>query len=277
MKNLNKLSEPKMISFSEVKNLAAKYGVPRETIEKDYCLTWVLLGMAKLKIASELIFYGGTALKKIYFDDYRFSYDLDFILLHLEVNELLENFAKVFTYLKKKANLKCELNPERVWREGGRSKFPLAYDGFAQIGGIKEVEVDVVKLTETEITKPIKERKILTQYSDLKDASAKLRVYSLEAIATDKLVTVLDTSRSEPRDLYDLWYLLKRGRLNLKVICDNFEKKCGYKIPIQTIKEEIRTPFYRKRWEKRLKDQIHNLPSIDEVIAEMNTLLEKFA
>ncbi len=48
-------------------------------MEQDYVLSWVLAGISKVEVLSEtLVFKGGTALKKCYFDDYRFSEDLDF-------------------------------------------------------------------------------------------------------------------------------------------------------------------------------------------------------
>jgi len=53
--------------------------VPMHVIEKDYALSYALAGMAKQpELFHSLIFKGGTALKKIFFGDYRFSEDLDF-------------------------------------------------------------------------------------------------------------------------------------------------------------------------------------------------------
>jgi len=54
-------------------------GLSWETIERDYILSWILAGVAvNEKLQNKLIFKGGTALKKCYFGDYRFSEDLDF-------------------------------------------------------------------------------------------------------------------------------------------------------------------------------------------------------
>jgi len=52
-----------------------------KTIEKDYVLSWLLVGMSKTKLNEVLAFKGGTALKKIYIKNFRFSEDLDFTLL----------------------------------------------------------------------------------------------------------------------------------------------------------------------------------------------------
>jgi len=47
---------------------------PMYVIEKDYALSYVLAGIAReSKLSHSLIFKGGTALKKLFFWDYRFS------------------------------------------------------------------------------------------------------------------------------------------------------------------------------------------------------------
>ena len=54
-------------------------GLPWEIIERDYILSWVLAGIGvNEKLQNALIFKGGTALKKCYFGEHRFSEDLDF-------------------------------------------------------------------------------------------------------------------------------------------------------------------------------------------------------
>ncbi|GAI08967.1 unnamed protein product [marine sediment metagenome] len=64
----------------KLQNRLTKNGktIPIKTLEKDYVLSWILIGIAKSKICDMLSFKGGTALKKFYFPDYRFSEDLDF-------------------------------------------------------------------------------------------------------------------------------------------------------------------------------------------------------
>jgi Nucleotidyl transferase AbiEii toxin, Type IV TA system len=53
--------------------------IPWEVLERDYLLSWILAGIGQVEALREtLIFKGGTALKKCYFGDYRFSEDLDF-------------------------------------------------------------------------------------------------------------------------------------------------------------------------------------------------------
>ena len=56
-----------------------RLGIPWDVLERDYLLSWVLAGIEQVDSLREaLVFKGGTALKKCYFGDYRFSEDLDF-------------------------------------------------------------------------------------------------------------------------------------------------------------------------------------------------------
>ena len=68
-----------MILYKKLGQLRDKYGVSWDLLEQDYLLSWMLAGIAATpELRDMLIFKGGTALKKSYFGEYRFSQDLDF-------------------------------------------------------------------------------------------------------------------------------------------------------------------------------------------------------
>lgn len=76
-----------MIKPGEIQQKARAVGVRDQQIEKDYILSWILCGIAKHEQLSKIIvFKGGTVLKKIYFEYYRFSEDLDFTLLNVGIS-----------------------------------------------------------------------------------------------------------------------------------------------------------------------------------------------
>src|ERR1700747_1128903 len=56
-------------------------GIPEAGLERDYCLAWFLVALSGTPLRDRLAFKGGTALKRCYFGDYRFSEDLDFTLI----------------------------------------------------------------------------------------------------------------------------------------------------------------------------------------------------
>ncbi len=96
-----------MIKPSEIQNKARAIVVRDQQIEKDYILSWILQGIAENEnLAQALVFKGGTVLKKAYFNDYRFSEDLDFTLLHDEItnDQIFRWFEEIFGYIREEAN-----------------------------------------------------------------------------------------------------------------------------------------------------------------------------
>jgi len=70
-----------MIGQSEIKRIAATTGVALNVVEHDYALGCFLHMLASSEqVRSSWAFKGGTALAKCYFENYRFSEDLDFTI-----------------------------------------------------------------------------------------------------------------------------------------------------------------------------------------------------
>jgi predicted nucleotidyltransferase component of viral defense system len=70
-------------NLSLLSNRLARGGgrrIPEAVLERDYCLAWFLIGLSRMPLRELVAFKGGTALKRCYFGDYRFSEDLDFTL-----------------------------------------------------------------------------------------------------------------------------------------------------------------------------------------------------
>ena len=87
-----------MISENALSKLARKDNVSFGIIEKDYFLTMLLEGISQnKKLKESWIFKGGTALRKVYFKEYRYSEDLDFTMLKYSNKKGIETeLEKVF-------------------------------------------------------------------------------------------------------------------------------------------------------------------------------------
>jgi hypothetical protein len=62
--------------LSRIANDLAKGGkrrIQEQVIERDYVLAWFLTGLAGHGLREKLAFKGGTALRRCWFSDYRFS------------------------------------------------------------------------------------------------------------------------------------------------------------------------------------------------------------
>jgi hypothetical protein len=70
-----------VINRNQIFRQADDDGVPAVTVERDYILSHVLAAIAACEQAEQIVSKGGTALRLCYFEDYRYSADLDFSLI----------------------------------------------------------------------------------------------------------------------------------------------------------------------------------------------------
>jgi len=62
-----------------LKSLARDQGVDLEIVQKDYAISYLLASIAQTPgLGEKVVLKGGTALKKLYYPNYRFSEDLDY-------------------------------------------------------------------------------------------------------------------------------------------------------------------------------------------------------
>jgi len=259
-----------MISYTQIQKLSSMEGVPEEIIEKDYLIELILYYLSKDKYLKErFIFRGGTALKKIYFKDYRFSEDLDFLVQFAEKLKEIEN--KLNNLLEKiNSDFPFQLGiGENSKREKDRNQIFITYNIVEEIRIIKELKVDIIKDNSIPTSR---DKKILFTHQDFKE-NRFLRTYVLESIASDKIGRILDVI-NEPRDIYDLWYLLKHD-IDAKSIEKEFKNKYGYNIVVSNLLKEIYKEEYRRTWHTRLEKQIRNLPAYDKVANELEYLIKR--
>ncbi len=75
--------------------------IPEAVIERDYVLAWFLTGLAGHRLRGVLAFKGGTALRRCWFADYRFSEDLDFTLIRpITFDEILAGLNDIFAVVE---------------------------------------------------------------------------------------------------------------------------------------------------------------------------------
>jgi predicted nucleotidyltransferase component of viral defense system len=273
-------------------------GVPWDVLERDYLLSWVLAGISQIESLNEtLVFKGGTALKKCYFGDYRFSEDLDFSLLEKgptgdameqaiqaacqTASHLLDEFAPV--------EMVCQRYLEKQPHPGGQEAFSiraqLPWHRQPQTRVIVEISID-----ET-ILRPVERRKIIHGYDEPLDAQ--IKVYSLEEIVAEKLRAILQHgqrleergwSRSRARDYYDLWRIL--GTFKSHIQLSDFRTLVTNKCAIRNVAFSSSEDFFRREmiayieqtWQQWLGPLVPALPPFDLVLSELRpqiaTLLE---
>src|SRR6188508_2511203 len=92
-------------NLSLLSNRLARTGgrrIGEAVLERDYCLAWFLVGLSRCPLREALVFKGGTALKRCYFGDYRFSEDLDFTLAEpLGLDAILAGLETAYTEVQR--------------------------------------------------------------------------------------------------------------------------------------------------------------------------------
>jgi predicted nucleotidyltransferase component of viral defense system len=255
--------------------------IPEHILERDYCIAWFLTGLARTPLRENLIFKGGTALRRCHFADYRFSEDLDFTLLQpLSSEDIKLGLELVYNEIKQASNITFQFSRVDSASHKNSYTFYLMYEGpLPATSTPKEIKVDItinecVYFAPSEL--PI--LKSCDEFTDLPD-DATILVYSLNEIAAEKTVALHDRARTEPRDLYDIWHLTdESGSVNLEDCIDAIHAKLTHrnKTP-QEVSNEFQTKEQRlkKTWETRLSAQMAELPEFDKTYRSVKRIFRQ--
>ena len=180
-----------MINRAQITRRSAYEKVSARTVERDYILAHIVAAVSNIQEESGLIFKGGTALRLCYFEDYRYSADLDFSMLDgsvadgtAAIQNALQEMHEPVTGLRL-----TNQNPPRIAYTG-----PLGRERYLKL----DIAGDELIL-ETEM------QALLPRWPDLPE-NTNVLVYSLQEIAGEKLRCVIQ--RLQCRELYDLYLLL---------------------------------------------------------------------
>ncbi|HUV14182.1 MAG TPA: nucleotidyl transferase AbiEii/AbiGii toxin family protein [Acidobacteriota bacterium] len=253
--------------------------IPESVLERDYCLSWFLVGLSRTPLRDRLAFKGGTALKKCYFDHYRFSEDLDFTLIEeTSWEEIERGLAAVFEEARRESGVDISFGHLDRHAHENSHTFYLAYEGPLPRSRTKTVKVDIT--IRERIVFPVEERVLLRGYEEYCDLpeDAPIRVYSLDETATEKIVALWDRARNEPRDLYDLWFLTEGGHVRLADLLDSIVCKLEFRgLTLAEVGKglDAKEARYKKLWEIRLAAQMVELPEFDAVYRAVRRTLRR--
>jgi predicted nucleotidyltransferase component of viral defense system len=260
-----------MIEQKEINKIATKNRVSDRQIEKDYVLSWLLFAISKNDILyNALVLKGGTVLKKAYFEDYRFSEDLDFTLIDetRSNKQIFREFYKLFDFIKEESNIDMRIDPKK-WaiHESGSPQFYIDYVASLQGSmGSRDLKIDITRGEILETGFEIKP--IFKVYSDLEE-DFNLKCYSLVEILIEKMTALM--GRTEPRDLYDFWYLTEIEKFEIADHLFEFQNKAQHKKqdPRKFLEKVLsKETVFKRDWNKKLASQIHDLPKYEEVFRE---------
>ncbi|PCI97674.1 MAG: hypothetical protein COB15_07405 [Flavobacteriales bacterium] len=247
-----------MIKPGEIDRIAVDKGVRAKQIEKDYVISWMLWGIARNEFLNDnLVFKGGTCLKKMHFDEYRYSEDMDFTLRNDDVTdeEILDNFRVVFNLIYEESRIKIEVLDGSVDTHiaSGSLKFKISYQATH---GSDEIKMDVTRGEKIEFD--VEQRLMLHNYSDLdEEDETRINSYSLKEVLIEKITALM--GRTIPRDLYDFDYLVEEG-MELEEVYIEFMRKAENKGHnpkdfIDKVMPKMKT--FERDWETSLGKQMN--------------------
>jgi len=189
-----------MLTKTQIQRIAQRNGVGMQVQERDYVqhlILWLLYTRSQA-----LIFKGGTALRLVYGGN-RYSEDLDFNgpddtsaleMLWQGIVDGLEDFGVV-------------AEVRNIWDSGVGYSFDVSFQGPLHDGRDRskgKVRVDINQRPEEVET----HRQLVTSpYDDVRPFV--VTALALDHLLAEKLRALL--VRGQPRDLYDIWLLLRQG------------------------------------------------------------------
>ena len=245
--------------------------IPEAVIERDYVLAWFLTGLAGHPLRDVLAFKGGTALRRCWFEDYRFSEDLDFMLTRpITFEDILVGLGEIFAAVETACGLRIAFDREDRHGHQNSHTFYLRYQGPLPVANDVKVDITINEV----LCFPLQDRSIHRTYYNFDDLpeGPTVKVYAIEEIVVEKLLALSDRARNEPRDLYDLWYLFSSTDLRVAEIRAELDAKLALRQRAVAGMEQIiasKEDRLRRLWDARLSHQMSSLPPFNDVFREV--------
>lgn len=262
-------------------------------VEKDYALSYLLKAIAETdELGEGLVLKGGTALRKLYFKDYRFSDDLDFSTR--EIGPFADLDSMFHRAVQRTEDQLQERGPFRIEHElmmlrdphpGGQVSYIVRVQFPHHRTPACRLKVEIT-IDEPVLLEPSR-RSIIHDFPE--DLVGEVLVYQLQEVAAEKLRALLQSlahmeergwgTGRVPRDYYDLWYLLK----NRDFQGDELTRLTREKATHRNVEANEAGDFFhstlmeiaRRQWDKQLRIFVPTAPDADVVLADTRSMVEE--
>jgi predicted nucleotidyltransferase component of viral defense system len=254
-----------MISSLEIRQIARIKGVPLSTIERDYAQNWLLSELSTYP----LVLKGGTGIKKVYFEDYRFSDDIDFTATK-DINKklLIEWFDEATKNVQKKSGIYFKYENTNINEDTTGFEVNTYFQITQKKTHLTKIKIDITSYDKEKLLLPINIMKIIHPYSD--NLQVDIKVYAIEEILAEKIRSFFQ--RTRPRDLYDVWFLW--DKISQLKCLDILQQKFSFsrvKFNIQDLAN--RKDDFKCAWENSLKHQLTSIPDFECVYRDVLELI----
>lgn len=269
---------------------ARETGTRLDILEKDYALSYLLAAMtASPELGNRLVLKGGTALRKFYYPDYRFSEDLDFSTrppgmipeIESKMNAAIQDMNE---RLDERGPFHAQVEPLLL-----REPHPLDQSAFlvrvqfpAHRQALCRLKVEIT--IDEPILLPPATRPLIHDYEETLTVNAS--IYALEEIVAEKLRALLQSrSRLKSRgwgasrvcrDYYDLWSILRRETM-IDSIPELVRRKCeirnlNFNDPSEFLAAPLRE-IARTEWKAQILPFVPDSPAPETILSELENLI----
>jgi len=274
-----------------IKSVVRNMGIRQNIVENDYALSYLLAAIADSDgLCENLVLKGGTALKKLYFENYRFSEDLDYSTRVIgpiqNIDTLMQAVVGQMTSaLNERGPFQVNLEPLILLQPHPgdqkaylvRVQFPVQRQPLCRL----KVEITI----DEPILLPVETRPVIHGFAE--DFHADVPVYSLIEITAEKLRALLQSrARLQERgwgasrvcrDYYDLWYLFKQPGIRSPDLVPLIQQKCivrnvSYESPADFVADDL-FAVARNVWQQQLLPFVPVAPPVEKCLAEVKKMI----
>ena len=204
--------DTEMIDRHEIDEKSELFQINTSDVQRDYVFGWILSGMyMHSNLKDVLILKGGNCFRKAYFENTRFSRDLDFSCERDVPTEIVSaGFNAVCDFVTEQTGIIFEQEKTIVQEKARIDSDKKIYDVrlyFKDFHGQSSKITISVRFDITRFDKiylPVQERYLIHPYSDASQCKIKIKCIKLEELLASKLKCLLQ--RRHAADLYDYVY-----------------------------------------------------------------------
>ena len=284
-----------MIQKEEIEAKSREFEIHSSNVQRDYVFGWILFGLFEKSDLKETIFLkGGNALRKGYFENTRFSPDIDLgIPGDIDQDSLLNEVNKICDFIQERSEVVFAKDENRIKEKFPASETPIPglrvyevrvyfKDFYGNSDHIKiKISMDITRFDKTLL--PIQEMKLIHPYSDAHKINCTVRCMKLEEIIATKLKCLMQ--RQHAPDLFDYVYSVKLlgGNLDREEVVRTFiEKTIFTRNPhvVKDILQKTSFKYFKNSWKKAIVCAKKIIFGVEEAItfflADLDSLFKVF-
>jgi uncharacterized protein len=265
-----------MITAPELRRIAGRAGLSVGQAEHEYVQLCAFDALSQTPPLSETFcLKGGTALRQLYFPDWRHSIDLDFtVLASFAAKHLRAGLVSWFERVGELYGVQLSLRDYHQVNGAARVRAQF-------IGPLEHPNRLLLDVTLDEpVLLPPQRRPVVTGL--FATPQPHVLCYALEEILAEKMRSILQ--RGKARDYYDVWRLLKEKAdcFDRQTAQNVLVAKCRHKGLAPPLVESLLSPALLETaaiyWSRELLDQVgrEELPDWNMVTADLEQLLQDF-